>query len=151
MNLLKGSKFLGKQLYLLKKADIIRHSFLLTKFLKCSKCKLKMCLFLRRGTIMDNFWVASLFWIGLAAVIVSAFYLPRRMMKKKKQLDERYVMNDHLARSYSWFGSLGVIFIVWFLSLVVFHSMIAFWLITVTYVGHMLSYAIGSAIANGRN
>ncbi|KGR76446.1 hypothetical protein [Ureibacillus sinduriensis] len=100
---------------------------------------------------MDNFWVASLFWIGLAAVIVSAFYLPRRMMKKKKQLDERYVMNDHLARSYSWFGSLGVIFIVWFLSLVVFHSMIAFWLITVTYVGHMLSYAIGSAIANGRN
>ncbi|MFC7685687.1 hypothetical protein [Ureibacillus sp. GCM10028918] len=100
---------------------------------------------------MDNFWVALLFWIGLAVVVVSAFYLPRRMMKKKKQYDERLVINDHLARSYSWMGSLGIIFIVWFLSLVVFHSLIAFWLITVIYVGHMLSYAIGAAIANGRN
>lgn len=100
---------------------------------------------------MDNFWVASLFWIGLGVVIVSAFYLPRRMMKKKKQLDERAVMNDHLARSYSWFGSLGIIVIVWFLSLVVFHSMSAFWLVAVIYVGHMLSYAIGAAIAYGRN
>ncbi|RHW39901.1 hypothetical protein D1B33_03370 [Lysinibacillus yapensis] len=100
---------------------------------------------------MDNFWVALLFWIGLAVVLVSTFYFPRKFMKKKKQYDERFVYNDHLARSYSWFGSLGVIFVAWFLSLVIFHSLIAFWLITVIYIGHMLSYAIGAAIANGKN
>ncbi len=100
---------------------------------------------------MDNIWVALLFWMGLALVIVGTFYLTRRMMKKKKQYDERFVMNDHLARSYSWMGSLGVIFIVWFLSLFVFDSLIAFWLITVIYVGHMVSYTIGAIIANGKN
>jgi hypothetical protein len=100
---------------------------------------------------MDNFWVALLFWIGLAVVVVSSFYIPRKMMKKKKQYDERFVYNDHLARSYSWMGSLIVIFIAWFLSLVIFESMIAFGLISVIYVGHMLSYAIGAAIANGKN
>ena len=71
--------------------------------------------------------------------------------EEEKAIHERFVMNDHLARSYSWMGSLGIIFIVWFLSLVVFHSLLAFWLITVIYVGHMASYAIGAAIANGRN
>ena len=100
---------------------------------------------------MDNFWVALLFWIVLGVFIVSTFYLTRRMMKKKKQYDERFVLNDHLARSYSWMGSLGVIFVVWFLSLFVFHSLIAFWLITVIYVGHMVSYTIGAVIANSRN
>lgn len=61
------------------------------------------------------------------------------------------VHNDHMARSYSWMGSLVVIFIAWFLSIAVFHSMIAFGLITAIYVGHMVSYAIGAAIANSRN
>jgi len=100
---------------------------------------------------MDNFWVSILFWFGLAVILVGSFYFPRRYLKKKKQYDERFVLVDHLARSYSWMGSLGVIFIVWFLSLVVFKSMIAFWLITVIYVGHMVSYAVGTAIANAKN
>lgn len=100
---------------------------------------------------MDNIWVQSVFWMVLATIIGGSFYLPRRMMKKKKQLDERFVYNDHLARSYSWVGSLCVIFITWFLSLVVFHSLIAFWLISAIYVGHMCSYMIGMAIANSRN
>lgn len=100
---------------------------------------------------MDNLWVALMFWIGLAAVVFSSFYFPRKMMKKKKQYDERFVYIDQMARSYSWFGSLIVIFVAWFLSLVIFHSLIAFWLITAIYIGHMLSYAIGAAIANGKN
>ncbi|RUL54230.1 hypothetical protein [Lysinibacillus antri] len=100
---------------------------------------------------MDNPWVSLIFWLFLATIIVSAFYFPRRIMKKKKQYDERFVYNDHLSRSYGWIGSLGVIFVAWFLSLVIFHSMIAFWLISAIYVGHMVSYMIGSAIANSRN
>ncbi|MBM7607956.1 uncharacterized membrane protein YhaH (DUF805 family) [Lysinibacillus composti] len=100
---------------------------------------------------MDNFWVALLFWIGLAAIIVGSFYFTRKMVKKKKALDERFIQNDHLARSYSWMGSLVVIFVTWFLSLFVFHSMVAFGLITAIYIGHMMSYVIGAVIANSRN
>ncbi|RKJ18502.1 DUF3796 domain-containing protein [Butyricicoccus sp. 1XD8-22] len=100
---------------------------------------------------MNNFWVQVMFWSFLACIVVFSFYFPRRMMKKKKQHDERFVHIDHLARSYSWMGSLIVIFIAWFLSLAVFHNLIAFWLITVIYVGHMLSYAIGSVVANSKN
>ena len=100
---------------------------------------------------MDNIWIQILFWIGLAAIVVGSFYFTRRTIKKKQQLDERFIYNDHLARSYSWMGSLVVIFIAWFLSLAVFKSMIAFGLITAIYVGHMISYMIGALIANSRN
>ncbi|MEL4024121.1 hypothetical protein [Lysinibacillus endophyticus] len=100
---------------------------------------------------MDNPIIAVLFWLMLASIIVGSFYFTRRMMKKKKQYDERFVYNDHLARSYSWMGSLGVIFVAWFLSLVVFKSMTAFWLISAIYIGHMITYMIGAMIANSRN
>ena len=100
---------------------------------------------------LNNFWVALGFWIVLAFIVGSSFYLNRRMMKKKKQYDERYVQMDHLARSYSWMASLVIIFIVWFLSLVVFQSLLAFWLITAIYVGHMFTYLIGSIIANNQH
>lgn len=97
---------------------------------------------------LNNFWIALVFWIVLAGFIGGSFYFTRKMLKKKKQFDERYVQMDHLARSYSWIGSLVIIFIVWFLSLVVFKSLISFWLITAIYVGHMFTYMIGSIIAN---
>lgn len=100
---------------------------------------------------MNNFWVQVIFWSCLALIVIFSFYFPRSIMKKIKQHDERFVYNDHLARSYSWMGSLVIIFIAWFLSLAVFHNLTAFWLITVIYVGHMLSYAIGAAIANSKN
>lgn len=100
---------------------------------------------------LNNFWVALVFWIFLAVIVGSSFYFTRRMMKKKKQYDERYVQIDHLARSYSWMGSLVIIFIAWFLSLVVFKSFTAFWLITAIYVGHMFTYMIGSIIANNQH
>ncbi len=84
-------------------------------------------------------------------IVISSFFIPRKIMKKKKQYDERFIYNDHLARSYSWIGSLAIIFIAWFLSLAVFHSLIAFWFITVIYIGHMLTYMIGAIIANSQN
>nr|WP_198044833.1 DUF3796 domain-containing protein [Lysinibacillus timonensis] len=100
---------------------------------------------------MNNFWVQLVFWLFLGGFVASMFYFPRKMMKKKKQHDERFVYNDHLARSYGWMGNLVVIFIAWFLSLAVFHNLIAFWLISAIYTGHMLFYGIGAAIANSRN
>lgn len=100
---------------------------------------------------MDNIWVQILFWIGLAMIVAGSFYFPRRMLKKKKQLDERYEYIHHLGRSYGWIGSLFIVFVTWFLSIAVFQSLITFWFISIIYVGHMLSYLIGTVIANDRN
>ncbi|KGR80600.1 hypothetical protein [Ureibacillus manganicus] len=99
----------------------------------------------------ENIWVQIVFWSILAVIVLSAFLIPRQIMKKKKQHDERFVYNDHIGRSYGWIGSLVVIFICWFLSLAVFHDLLAFWLISAIYCSHMMFYAIGSAIANNRN
>ena len=99
----------------------------------------------------ENIWVQVVFWTFLGAFVICMFVIPRQMMKKKKQHDERFVHNDRLAMAYGWMGSLVVIFICWFLSLAVFHNLLAFWLISIIYVGHMLSYAFGAAIANSRN
>ncbi len=99
----------------------------------------------------NNFWVQLVFWIILGLIVISAFVIPRQIMKKKKQHDERFVYNDQLARAYGWMGSLIVIFICWFLSIAVFRDLLAFWLISAIYVGHMMFYAIGAAIANSRN
>lgn len=100
---------------------------------------------------MNNFYVQVAFWTFLAVILVLSFYLPWRYMKKKKQLDERVVYITHLSRSFGWIGSLGVIFVVWFLSLAVFQSLLAFWLISAIYVGHMLSYLFGSIYANQKH
>lgn len=99
----------------------------------------------------NNFWVQLIFWIILGVFVISSFIIPRKLVKKKKQHDERFVYNDHIGRSYGWMGSVVVIFICWFLSLAVFKELLAFWLISIIWAGHMTSYAIGTAIANSRN
>lgn len=99
----------------------------------------------------NNFGVQAVFWLILGLFVLSMFIIPRQIMKKKKQHDERFIHNDRLARAYGWMGSLVIIFICWFLSLAVFHNLLAFWLISVIYSAHMMSYAIGAAIANSKN
>lgn len=100
---------------------------------------------------MDKFYVQVIFWSFLAVILTLSFYLPHRYLKKKKQLDERIVYITHVARSYAWMGSLVVIFFVWFLSLAVFKSLLAFWLISAIYIGHMVFYMIGSFYANQKH
>lgn len=99
----------------------------------------------------NNFWVQVAFWVFLGVFVICMFIIPRQIMKKKKQHDERFVFNDQYARAFGWFGSLAAIFICWFLSLAVFRDFLAFWLISAIYSAHMIFYAVGAAIANSRN
>ena len=100
---------------------------------------------------MNDLLLGVLFWSGLAVVTGAILYINYRMLKKRKIVDERFQTIHTKGRSYGWMGSTAIIFIVWFLSLVVFESLLAFWLITAIWVGHMLSYLIGAAVAQSEN
>ncbi|WP_338749340.1 hypothetical protein [Bacillus sp. FJAT-52991] len=100
---------------------------------------------------MSDFMSNVLMWLALASFLLTMILWNHRHLKKKKIIDERYEKIHHIGRSYAWISSSVIIFIVWFISLVIFESKLAFFLITAIWVGHMMSYIIGAAIAQSKN
>ncbi|MFJ5772065.1 hypothetical protein [Psychrobacillus sp. NPDC093180] len=94
------------------------------------------------------------FLIGLplAIVIIAiVFLIMRRIGKQKRWFDERYVRIHEKARSLSWTVTTITILIVWLIIIFMEGPGLAFFLMTAIWVIHMLSYAIGSLIANRSN
>lgn len=94
------------------------------------------------------------FLIGLplAIVIIAiVFLIMRRIGKQKRWFDERYIRIHEKARSLSWTVTTITILIVWLIIIIMEGPGLAFFLMTAIWVIHMLSYAIGSLIANRSN
>ncbi|GGA47699.1 DUF3796 domain-containing protein [Psychrobacillus lasiicapitis] len=94
------------------------------------------------------------FLIGLPlAIIIIAIVslIMRRIGKQKRWFDERYVRIHEKARSLSWTVTTVTILIVWMIIIFMEGPGLAFFLMTAIWVIHMLSYAIGSFIANKTN
>ncbi|WP_203363759.1 hypothetical protein [Bacillus sp. REN10] len=101
--------------------------------------------------MMSDFMFGVIIWLAIGVVTLAIIFLNHRHLKKKRIIDERYERIHQMGRSYAWVTSAAIIFIVWFISLVVFESKLAFFLITAIWVGHNISYIIGAAIAQSKN
>lgn len=94
------------------------------------------------------------FLIGLplAAVIASIIiFISWRRGKKKRIFDERYTKVHRHARTISWFVTTFTILIIWGIIIIFEGPGLSFFLITALWVIHMLSYLIGTFIANRNN
>lgn len=101
----------------------------------------------------NNFDLLSfLLGLPLAIVIIAVvFLIMRRIGKQKRWFDERYVRIHEKARSLSWIVTTITILFVWMIITFMEGPGLAFFLMTAIWVIHMLSYGIGSFIANRSN
>ncbi|MGM7635236.1 hypothetical protein [Bacillus sp. Hm123] len=100
---------------------------------------------------MNEFIINVFMWLAIGLFTLAIIFLNRHYLKKKKMVDERFEKIHHIGRSYAWIASAVIIFIVWFISLAIFESKLAFFLITAIWVGHNISYMVGAAIAQSKN
>ena len=101
----------------------------------------------------ENFDLLS-FLLGLPlAILIMAivFLVMRSVGKKRRWFDERYMKIHEKARSLSWTVTTITILIVWLIVIFMEGPGLAFFLMTAIWVIHMLSYGIGSLIANRTN
>ncbi|TQR19057.1 DUF3796 domain-containing protein [Psychrobacillus vulpis] len=94
------------------------------------------------------------FLVGLPlaiVVMVIVFLIMRRIGKKRRWFDERYIRIHEKARSLSWLVTTITILIVWMIIIVMEGPSFAFFLLTGIWVVHMSSYGIGAIIANKSN
>src|SRR4051794_30717634 len=68
--------------------------------------------------------------------------------KKERLFDERYTTIQQHARSISWGVTTAAILIAWTIVIIVEGPGLAFFIMSGIWVTHMLSYAIGTAIAS---
>lgn len=101
----------------------------------------------------ENFDLLSfLLGLPLAILIMAIVFLARRSVgKKRRWFDERYMKIHEKARSLSWTVTTITILIVWMIIIFMEGPGLAFFLMTSIWVIHMLSYGIGSLIANRSN
>ncbi|TQR04605.1 DUF3796 domain-containing protein [Psychrobacillus soli] len=96
--------------------------------------------------------VSFLLGLPLAITILAiVFLIMRRIGKQKRWFDERYIRIHEKARSLSWTVTTITILIVWMIIIFMEGPGLAFFLMTAVWVIHMLSYGIGSFIANRSN
>jgi hypothetical protein len=88
--------------------------------------------------------------LGLAIAVVVLF-ISWKKGKKNRLFDERYTRIHQHARSISWGVTTGAILIAWTIVIIVEGPSLAFFILSGIWVTHMLSYAIGAAIASSRN
>lgn len=78
-------------------------------------------------------------------------YISWRKGKKEKRYDERYQSIHHSAKSLSWGVTTGAILIAWMIILIYEGPSLAFFILTGVWCLHMMSYLIGTLIANRKN
>ncbi len=93
-------------------------------------------------------WLTFLIGLPLAIVIISIVALVQyRIGKKKRLFDERYQEIQNKARSFSWLVTTISILLVWLVIIFLEGTGLAFFLMTGLWVIHMMSYLVGSIIA----
>jgi TRAP-type C4-dicarboxylate transport system permease large subunit len=91
------------------------------------------------------------FMAGLPLGLVIAgivYYFVWKKGKKERLFDERYKNIHRHARSISWKVMTVAILIAWIIVMIVEGAKLAFFIMTALWVIHMLSWAIGAAIAS---
>ena len=91
------------------------------------------------------------FMAGLPLGLVIAgivYYFVWKKGKKELLFDERYKNIHRHARSISWKVMTVAILIAWTIVMIVEGAKLAFFIMTALWVIHMLSWAIGAAIAS---
>lgn len=90
--------------------------------------------------------------LPLATVfVVIVLFINWKRGKKKRIFDERYTKIHRYARTISWFVTTFMILIIWGIIIIFEGPGLSFFLITALWVIHMLSYLIGTLIANKNN
>ncbi|MFS0577234.1 hypothetical protein AB1K83_16485 [Sporosarcina sp. 179-K 3D1 HS] len=90
--------------------------------------------------------------LPLGLLIASiVMFISWRKGKKERRFDERYTRIHEQARSFSWRVTTVTILIVWGIIIAVEGPRLAFFLMSGLWVVHMLSYAIGAALAGRKN
>ena len=84
-------------------------------------------------------------------IIIITFWINHRVGKKRRLFDERYLVIKEKARSFSWIVTTITILIVWAVIIIVEGPGLSFFLMSGIWGAHMLSYAIGGAIASTKN
>lgn len=88
--------------------------------------------------------------LAIAIALVLTF-IAWRKGKKQRLFDERYTRIHQHARSISWIATTFTILIAWGIVIIVEGPGLAFFILTGIWVVHMVSYAVGGAIANRKN
>ncbi|MEK4520981.1 DUF3796 domain-containing protein [Psychrobacillus sp. FSL W7-1493] len=94
------------------------------------------------------------FLIGLpTGIAISAitYFISRKIGKKKRLFDERYIQVHTTARSYSWKVTTAAILIAWMIIIIVEGPGLAFFIMTGLWVIHIVSYGVGAAVADKNN
>ena len=93
-------------------------------------------------------WLSFLIGLPLAIVIISIVaIINHRIGKKKRWFDERYQEIQGKARSFSWLVTTVAMLLVWLVIIFMEGPGLAFFLMTGLWVIHMVSYLIGSILA----
>lgn len=94
-------------------------------------------------------WIYFLSGLPLGVFISAVvFYLYRRYGQKRRLFDERYRKIHEQAQSISWKVTTIAIIIVWAVALFVEGPKLAFFLFSLLWIVHMISYGIGAFISN---
>jgi hypothetical protein len=85
--------------------------------------------------------------LGLAIFGVVYFFVHRKA-KKERLYDERYTAVHRHARAISWKVMTVAILVAWAIVIIVEGPKLAFFIMSALWVIHMLSWAVGAAIAS---
>lgn len=86
--------------------------------------------------------------IGICLIILLIVW---RVGKKRRWFDERSKKVNQKAMSFSWIATTIGILVVWLIVIFIEGPGLAFWLMTSLWVIHMLSFGVGTMIANRKN
>ena len=97
-----------------------------------------------------NIWGFLGLPLGLTVTVVVLFFSWRKG-KKERRFDERYTRIHQHARSISWAATTGAILVGWMIVIIVEGPQLAFFILAGIWAVHMLSYAIGAAVASSKS
>lgn len=95
---------------------------------------------------------AFLMGLPLGLVVFGVvYYFVNKKAKKERVYDERYTAIHRHARAISWKVMTVAILVAWIIVMIVEGPKLAFFIMSALWMIHMISWAIGAAIASKHN
>lgn len=88
--------------------------------------------------------------LGLLIAGVIGLFTIRRGMKERRY-DERYNKIHGGARSFAWFATYFVLIVMWAIVLIYEPPGLAFFIITIVFIVHVISYWVSAVILSKKN